>query len=709
MVNKPMKKLLIVILFLVSSFNAFTGCKTPTEPEQTIMQETAPAFMVSPTPSTTPSATPNTVPNTTPSTVPSTVPSTAPSTIPSATPSREEFPFTEENFPRIDGSTATIPLIEAVTSALLGKPRSEIDVNVNKTSGAYAALAQNDADILLVYDGGDETRALVKADELFETVSIGKDALVFLVNRDNPVENLSTGQIQKIFSGEYTNWREIGGKDEPIRAFQRGEGAGSQALMDKLVMPGLAMADPAMVPVIGDMSGLIDAVADFTGGPTGIGYNVYFYVTEMRGNDYVKILSIDGVTPSYDTIQSGEYPFVSDFYSVIRKDEPADSPTRALHEWMLTDEAQNLIASENYVALHTNSDVATPYVDGKFSLYPAGEAPEYFIGTDSFAFKARNDYGQLYFYLGATRREEWSDPRYYGLCTANGKIVTEPLYSVPLLLTDSKGNKMYFCYRSDREPLRVAAYNEAGELIHEISYYPALLFATDGSWIKEFDSARPFFGFTGPTDAIRNADVLAVMLGGKWGAVNMRGEKIIPFDRDGYQGIYPPPDGGIGALGLTGDRFLRSTGEYFGGSGPFDLYSGNGKLIATGLRGYPQGMAGEFIVTAEWDNELYTVYTYTLDGELIATLTMEEHAYGYAEPFNDYVLIYAEKSLLISDRELNILHEFSYEYDARYGRLMSPFTAGPNVLYRSDNDTLFHRTYLPDGTRLVTWYDPDME
>ena len=75
-------------------------------------------------------------------------------------------------------------------------------MNVTKTSGAYIALAQNDADILLVYDGGDETRVRVNANKLFETVPIGKDALVFLVNRDNPVNNLTTEQVRKIFSGE---------------------------------------------------------------------------------------------------------------------------------------------------------------------------------------------------------------------------------------------------------------------------------------------------------------------------------------------------------------------------------------------------------------------------------------------------------------------------------------------------------------------------
>ena len=131
---------------------------------------------------------------------------------PSSSQAEERSLFTEENYPRVDGSTATIPLIEAVQCALLGKSRADVTVNVSKTSGAYEALAGDKADVLLVYDGGDETRKQVNADELFETVAIGKDALVFLVNKDNPVENLSIGQVRKIFSGEYTNWNQLGGR-----------------------------------------------------------------------------------------------------------------------------------------------------------------------------------------------------------------------------------------------------------------------------------------------------------------------------------------------------------------------------------------------------------------------------------------------------------------------------------------------------------------
>lgn len=269
------------------------------------------------------------------------------------------FQFTEENFPRLDGSTATIPLGEAVQSVLLGKPRDACQVAFNTTTHAYYMLSDQEADLLLVYDGGEETKESVQADTAFETAPIGLDALVFLVNADNPVDDLSSQQVRDIFSGAITNWSEVGGNDELIRAYQRTEGSGSQALMDKLVMRGLEMGSPQTIPFVSSMSGLVDVIASFDAQPTGIGYNVFYYVTQMYENPDIKILSIDGVLPSYETIQDGSYPFVSEFYSIIRTSEPEDSPARILHQWLQSPAGQQLIQAEHYVAMYDGQEGAS--------------------------------------------------------------------------------------------------------------------------------------------------------------------------------------------------------------------------------------------------------------------------------------------------------------------------------------------------------------
>jgi hypothetical protein len=154
---------------------------------------------------------------------------------------------------------------------------------------------------------------------------------------------------------------------------------------------------------------------------------------------------------------------------------------------------------------------------------------------------------------------------------------------------------------------------------------------------------------------------------------------------------------------------MRGAGQDATGRPLYDLCDGNGNLIATGLRGRPHDMAGEFIVTNEWDDERgVTVFTYTLDGELIASLAPDGNRYDGAYPLGDYVSIYTDNSIVICDRELNILYDFPQKYNMETGEYGGLLYSGSNVLYSYDRNTLFHRTYLPDGTRLVTWYDSEM-
>lgn len=260
------------------------------------------------------------------------------------------FVFTEENFPKMDGSTANIPLGQAVAAAMLGKSYDECEdyVNFTKTSQAYFNFIDGKSDILLIYEPSEEVLAYKKENNFeWEMAPIGRDGLVFLVNHINPVSDLSSDHLRKIYRGEITDWQDIGGNQAEIMAFQRQENAGSQTLFKKLVLT--HPLPPAKVMVIDEMSSLIQAVADYNNAESAIGYNVYYYVSMMRSNPNIKILSIDGVEANNQTIQTGEYPFVNDFYAVIRADEPADSPARILFDFLQGETGKELIEKAGYV------------------------------------------------------------------------------------------------------------------------------------------------------------------------------------------------------------------------------------------------------------------------------------------------------------------------------------------------------------------------
>jgi len=271
-------------------------------------------------------------------------------------PKRGEFVFTRENFPRMDGSTSTAPLAEAAACVLLGEPREDVsDLAVfNKTTQSFRNLAAGLCDILIVSEPAPEVfDELREQGFAYEIAPIATDALVFVVNAGNPVNSLTLKQIQKIYTGNVTNWKDVGGDDIEIAAFQRNEEAGSQVLMEKLVMAGhdMTSAPRQEIRVAFGMGELITAIKGFDGAANAIGYTVFYYAEDMKMAEGLKIIAVNGIKPNTDTIRSGEYPFLNPYYTVIGANEPEDSPVRIMFDWLQSGEGQALISHEGYVSV----------------------------------------------------------------------------------------------------------------------------------------------------------------------------------------------------------------------------------------------------------------------------------------------------------------------------------------------------------------------
>ena len=152
-------------------------------------------------------------------------------------PQQEEILFTKINYPKIDGSTVTLPLAEAFKADFTGANINEVEIEHSKTHNAYVNLINGNADLILVtYPSEDEKKLAEQQGIELEIVPIVKEAFVFFVNKNNPVENLTLNQIQDIYSGKIKNWSEVGGSNNNILAFQRPENSGSQTGMLELVM-----------------------------------------------------------------------------------------------------------------------------------------------------------------------------------------------------------------------------------------------------------------------------------------------------------------------------------------------------------------------------------------------------------------------------------------------------------------------------------------
>ncbi|ARK24785.1 hypothetical protein SporoP37_08985 [Sporosarcina sp. P37] len=258
----------------------------------------------------------------------------------------------EDHLPRIDGATALYPLYAAFVQAVY--PEKEYnpydsEVMVNTTPVAYDNLFNGKVDMILAAGPSDAQLKVAEEKGLeLKLTPVGREAFVFFVNQKNPINGLELKQIQEIYAGEITNWDEVGGKNEPIRAFQRPADSGSQTALERL-MGDIPIMDAPKENVPEGMGGIISEVSKYRNYKNAIGYTFRYYSTKMVGNEEIKLLAIDGVKPTKETIRSDEYPIASEFYIVTAGTENPN--VEKFIEWMISPQGQELVEKVGYVPI----------------------------------------------------------------------------------------------------------------------------------------------------------------------------------------------------------------------------------------------------------------------------------------------------------------------------------------------------------------------
>ena len=234
--------------------------------------------------------------------------------------------------------------------------RSAVTTNTTaqawRNLGLYGNNYGDSVKLIIAYEAPESVKEELKADgDPLEQKAIGRDALVFIVNEDNPVQSLTRQQLKDIYAGTITNWKDVGGKDQEIIAFQRRADSGSQTLFQKLLIQGgpLMEAPTELAPTA--MGELVDSIAEYNNSANAIGFSVYYYIDQMYSKPGLRLLAVDGVTPSNETIADQSYPLCNEFYAAILQDSAADSPERRIYEWLSTDAGRSCIEHSGYVAV----------------------------------------------------------------------------------------------------------------------------------------------------------------------------------------------------------------------------------------------------------------------------------------------------------------------------------------------------------------------
>ena len=263
-----------------------------------------------------------------------------------------------KEYPKVDGSTALLPLMAKIMENTCGinENYSKELTTCSKTAGAWLNLAEGSKDLLIVgnipeeikYEIIDDYNSRYKYKEFLYT-PIRREGLIFIVNKDNPVDSLTEQQLIDIYTGKITNWKDIGGDDVEIKAFQRNENSGSQTYFLNLLMKDVVPTKAEVDMYIPSMGGLIESIASYDNSKNAIGYSVFYYATYMYANDDLKMIKVNGIEPSNETIANGSYPLVTESLLAIRKDEDKNSSTYKLYDYIKSNKGREIIRNLGYV------------------------------------------------------------------------------------------------------------------------------------------------------------------------------------------------------------------------------------------------------------------------------------------------------------------------------------------------------------------------
>lgn len=237
-----------------------------------------------------------------------------------------------------DGSTSMEKVIGALGEAFMAT-NDDVTFTYNPTgSGSgITAVAEGRCDI------GLSSRALKedeKAQGLTET-TLALDGIAVIVNPENPVDDLTLEQIAKIYTGEISNWKDVGGNDAEIVLIGREAGSGTRDGFESITDTAEACRYRQELTSTGDV---ITTVAQ---NPNAIGYASLAAV-----EDTVKSLSVDGVQPSEDTVKDGSYAIQRPFVLVTRTDAPLSDAAQAFFDFVTSADAASIIIKAGAVAIH---------------------------------------------------------------------------------------------------------------------------------------------------------------------------------------------------------------------------------------------------------------------------------------------------------------------------------------------------------------------
>ena len=253
----------------------------------------------------------------------------------------------------IDGSTTVGPIAKAFAEYFMdANPDVNITVSESGSGNGAKSLVNNTCDVAAMSRPMKESEFKAAANKGIQPVAhvVALDGLPILVHPSNPIQNLTVEQVRKIYLGEITNWNEVGGPDKAIVSISRDTNSGTYETFAKLVMSKQKIHKNC--EYVGSNGAIRQRVQST---PAAIGYAGLGFVDKT-----VKALNINGIYPSAETVQTGEYPIARPLFMYTNTYPKLGSSLYQFVTIHLTEDGQEMVEEIGFVPVTAYSKNRPP-------------------------------------------------------------------------------------------------------------------------------------------------------------------------------------------------------------------------------------------------------------------------------------------------------------------------------------------------------------
>jgi len=172
-------------------------------------------------------------------------------------------------------------------------------------------------------------------------ISVARDGVSVYVNESNPISDLTLGELRRIFKGEITNWKEVGGPDAKIIVYSRENSSGTYVFFKEEVLKNADYTPRAQT--LPGTAAVVNAVAREK---YGIGYGGAAYAKGIKVLPLKRDAASAATAPNKDTVKSGAYPLSRSLFFYLR--EPASGSIKTFVDYVLSSEGQNIATQVGY-------------------------------------------------------------------------------------------------------------------------------------------------------------------------------------------------------------------------------------------------------------------------------------------------------------------------------------------------------------------------